>query len=793
MIRYFKLIIKGILAYRLYGFLNILGLSIGLLSVTFIFLWVFHESGYDKFNANYYRIYQINNFSVEDGVRWDGTPSPLAPAIIDNSQGVEQITRIVRFTPVPISYGENSFIEENGISSDPEIFDVFSFTPITGDVKEALKVANTMVVTESFAKRYFGDEDPHGKDLILQGRFPITIQAVIEDVPVQSHLQFDFILSHELAKRFYSDEWGNPNYLTYILIHQDANARDVLNSITQVAMENEMPNIYSGRNNLILRPLKDIYLDNGIINRVGDTGDKRNVMVLSLVGLLILLMACFNYVNISVSLITKRLKTSSIQKIHGASRINIFFQSLSMSVLIIIVSYLVSLVLLFHLLPWFESFIGKEVGIIIFEPRFILILLLVFAGTIVLSGIYPALLLSRPNALSLFQVSGSSIIKNRKFQILAGLQSAISITLIICTIVIYKQMSYIRQKDLGFSTNQIVYFQLTGIISTKIEAVKGDLKSIPGITRIAMKDCVPFGIRNNTRAIMWRENSEIKNTGEGNYFHSETTRIDPEYFKMMEVEFIGGRNFDDSFQADKQNYILNEEAVRQMQLDNPVGQEMALYGEWGTIVGVIKDTYFKSLHDKIQPQVFHPYRVLENESHYSILFMRFADSDIPGLISQIEGIWRNHNPGIPFEYHFLDDQYDILYKSDKRMARLINLFSLLAVFVACLGLFGQSAFAAENRTKEIGIRKVNGAKVWEVMAMMNIAFVKWVTISFVIATPVAWYAMDRWLQNFAYRTELSWWVFATAGLLALIIALLTVGWQSWVAARRNPVEALRYE
>jgi putative ABC transport system permease protein len=793
MIRYFKLAIKGILASRLYGFLNISGLSTGLLSVTFIFLWVFHESGYDKFNANYHRIYQINNFSVEDGVRWDGTPSPLAPAIIDNSQGVEQITRIVRFTSVSIRYGENSFIEDKGISSDPEIFDIFSFTPIAGDVRKALMVENTMVVTESFARRYFGDEDPYGKDLILQGRFPVTIQAVIEDVPAQSHLQFDFILSHELAKRFYSDEWGNPNYLTYILMHQDADATDVLNSITKVAMDNEMPNIYSGRNNLILRPLRDIYLDNGITNRVGDTGDKRNVMILSLVGVLILLMACFNYVNISVSLITKRLRTSSIQKIHGASRKNIFFQSISVSVMIIIVSYLVSMALLFHLLPWFESFTGKEVGFILYEPGFIMILLIVLAGTVILSGIYPALLLSRPNALSLFQVSGNSITKTRKFQIIAGLQSAVSITLIICTIVIYKQMSYISQKDLGFSTDHIVYFQLMGIISTKIEAVKGELSTIPGIRQIAMKDCVPFGIRNNTRAIMWRDNSEIKNTGEDNYFHSETTRIDPEYFKMMEVEFTGGRNFDESFHADKQNFILNEEAARQMQLENPVGQEMALYGEWGTIVGVIKDTYFKSLHEKIQPQVFHPYKVLANESNYSILFLRIDGSDIPEIISKIEGIWRNHNPGIPFEYHFLDDQYETLYKSDKRIAQLINLFSVLAIFVACLGLFGQSAFAADNRTKEIGIRKVNGAKVWEVMTMMNISFVKWVIMSFVIATPVAWYAMDRWLQNFAYRTELSWWVFGSAGIISLIIALLTVGWQSWMAARRNPVEALRYE
>jgi putative ABC transport system permease protein len=558
-------------------------------------------------------------------------------------------------------------------------------------------------------------------------------------------------------------------------------------------MDNQMPNIYSGRNDLILRPLKEIYLDNGIINRVGDTGDKRNVYILGSVGLLILFMACFNYVNMSVSLMSRRLKNSSIQKIHGASRKSIFIQSLYMSILVIAVSFIISLLLMGYLLPWFESFTGRQMGQLFYFPGFIILMAMILFVTVMLSGIYPAVLLSRPGVLSLFHVSRASIIKNRKLQFMTGLQCAISFTLIICTIGIYKQISYMRQTDLGFKTEHVIYFQLRGAISFQIEAVKEELAAIPGIYQIAMKDCVPFGIRNNTRAIMWRENGEVKNTGDDNYFVSETTRIDPEYLRMMEVVFIEGRNFDDSPGTDLKNYIVNEEAARQMRLDDPVGKEIALYGEWGNIVGVIKDTHFKSLHEKIQPQIFHPYSNLERETHYSILFLKIAGTDIPGIVSKIEEIHRLHNPGIPFDYHFLDQQYEILYKSDRQLARLINLFSILAVFVAALGLFGQSAFAAENRTKEIGIRKVNGAKVWEVMTLLEIDFIKWVSVAFVIAVPVAWYAMNRWLQNFAYRTELDWWIFALAGLLAMGISMLTVSWQIWRAARRNPVEALRYE
>lgn len=349
------------------------------------------------------------------------------------------------------------------------------------------------------------------------------------------------------------------------------------------------------------------------------------------------------------------------------------------------------------------------------------------------------------------------------------------------------------KKDLGFNSEHVMHFQLFGGISAQIDAVKGELAAIPGVQQVAMKDCPPFGIRNNTRGIMWRENGELRNTGEENYFVSETTRIDSEYFKMMEVEFIEGRNFDESLLSDKENFILNEEAVRQMQLDNPLGQDFALYGQWGVIVGIIKDTYFKTLHEKIQPQVFHLYKDIMRESNHSIMFLKIVGSDIPGITSQVEEIWKNHNPGIPFQYHFLDEQYDKLYKSDMRLAQLINLFSVLAVFVACLGLFGQSAFATENRTKEIGIRKVNGARISEVLVMLNKEFVKWVAIAFVIAIPIAYYAMDKWLENFAYKTEISWWIFALSGLLAMVIALLTVGWQSWKAAKRNPVEALRYE
>ena len=514
-----RFLIRNILRNRLYSFLNILGLSVAMVAVIFIFLWVFYESGYDKFNANYDRIYQINNLSKSDGSRWDGTPSPFAQLIAENSPVIESITRIKRFGGFALSYGDKKFIESNGITSDPGIFEIFSFNTVIGNAKEALNTENSIVITESFAKRYFGYEDPMGKQLLLEGEIPLTIQAVIKDVPSQSHLQFDIILSHRFAIKYKicGLELGDPNFLTYILLQKGASTEDAINSMTSIAMNNKMPQIFYGENTLILRPLKSIYLDSAIINRVGDTGDKRNIIIFGSVGLLILLLACINYINISVSLITKRIKAASIHIVCGASRRNVFNQFMSESTLLIIFSFFVSILLIFFLYPYFTHFAGKEVGGILFEPLFIVFIIIILICIILLSVIYPALIISNSDTLCLVKDNPLPA-RNSGLQLMTILQNVISITLIICTIGIYKQMNYMSHKDLGFSTDQIVYIQLRGSISTKIGAFKNELSGNKNILQIAFKDCTPFGIRNNTRGILWKENGELKNSGQDKLF-----------------------------------------------------------------------------------------------------------------------------------------------------------------------------------------------------------------------------------------------------------------------------------
>jgi putative ABC transport system permease protein len=404
--------------------------------------------------------------------------------------------------------------------------------------------------------------------------------------------------------------------------------------------------------------------------------------------------------------------------------------------------------------------------------------------------VYPAVLFSGAKAIELmnrYDKQKSGILKS-----MVIFQNVISVLLIIAAISVNKQMQYIKNKKLGFETDQIAYTYLRGNINQKISVVRHLLTESPNISEISLKDCPPFEQVNGTVGISWKQNGEWQNQNTSNPVGMETTRIDDHYLDMMDVEFAAGRNFSEEISSDKQNYIVNEEAVRLMGLKNPVGTEFSLYGNKGEIVGVIKDTYFKSLHQKVNPQVFHLYNDEASESYFSSLFFRI-NRDVPATIDYIKNMWTENNPGIPFEYHFLNQDYEELYKKDNQIAGILNFFTVLAVFIACLGLFGQAAISSENKMKEIGIRKVNGATIPEVLTMLNKDFIKWVIIAFIIATPVGYYAMHKWLESFAYKTSLSWWIFALAGVLALGIALLTVSWQSWRAATRNPVEALRYE
>ena len=787
----FIIIIRNLLRNKLFTGLNFIGLTIGLVCVFVISLWIYNEMGYDKFNTHFDRIYQVNFKNQKGEFAMAGTPDPLAPVIKTGIPSVEYAARVRNAPGFAFRYKNNMYFEENGITADPQLFNIFSFRTISGDPVKELDQLDCIVITESFAKRYFGNEDPLGKTLQIEGRDFITVRAVIKDVPKQSHIQFDYILPQKLleAYQFCGLLWGDPNFRTYVLLTKGSSPANAAQEITRVAKDNGMPHVKYGGLVAYLRPLKTIYLDYSVDNRLGETGDYRYLYIFGTVAFLILILACINFVNLTVSLYARKQKDTSVKKVCGASRTVVFVNSIAENGLLVLLACISALILLWALRNPIQAVLDKQFGTQIFNIEFTGIVGSILITALVLCTVYPAIIFSRTKAIALM-----NRYSKRKSEILKGMvifQNIIAVFLIIATIAVNKQMQYIRNKKLGFNTSQIAYTYLRGNINKNIRAVKQMLAENPNISEISLKDCLPYRQVNGTVGISWKVNGEWKNQDD-QPIGMETTRIDENYFNMMGVKFAAGRNFSKEIASDKQNYIVNEEAVRKMGLDDPIGTEFSLYGNKGIIVGVIKDTYFKSLHDKINPQVFHLYNDMASESYFSSLFFRI-NGTIPKTLDYVRKIWVENNPGIPFEYHFLDDDYEKLYKKDKQIADMLNLFTILALFIACLGLFGQVVITCENKIKEIGIRKVNGAKISEVMALLNKKFVIWISIAFIIATPLGYFAMNKWLQNFAYKTDLNWWVFALAGVIALIIALFTVSWQSWRAATRNPVEALRYE
>ncbi len=789
---FIKTSIRNLIRYRLFTVLNLTGLSIGLICVIIISIWISNESSFDKFNENFGRIYQVNFKNNKGEFSMAGTPAPLAPKITSDVASVESTVRIRNTPAFAFRYGKNMFFENNGLACDPQLFDIFSIKTIEGDPKEALNQVNSIVISQSFASRYFGTVDPLNKEIQIEGSDYLVVQAVIDDMPINSHIQFDYLLPFKFAEKYHfcGMLWGDPNFRTYVLLKPNSDPQKTATAITSVAMENGMPHVKYGGNIALLRPLKDIYLDYKVDNRLGPTGDYRQLYIFASIGFLILFLACINYLNITISLYTKRYKNTSVRKICGAGNSSVFLNSFLESLLMISLSFLIALAGLWFLDPLISSVIGNKDLDKILNPVFISIIPIIFIITLLICSIYPAIQFSKPKAIDL--LSGYS---GRKTRILKGMvifQNIIAIILIINVIGINRQIHFIKDKTLGFNSEHVVYTYLRGESYTKVALFKTSLLQDPHITDVSLKDCLPYNRRNTTVGISWKVNGEWQNQRISNPIAMETTRVDDHFLDMMGVKFLYGRNFSNEIAEDRQDYIINETAMHMMGITDPIGSEFMLYGNIGRIIGVIKDTYFKSLHENINPQVFHMYKDESSESYLSVLFFKI-NGDIKEPIARIKKIWEENNPGVPFEYNFLDTDYGKLYQKDTRFAKLIDLFCVIALFIACLGLFGQAVITSENSIKEIGIRKVNGASIIQILAMLNKNFGKWVALAFVVAAPVASYTINKWLQNFAYKTEVKWWIFILGGILALTLAMITVSWQSWRAARKNPVEALRYE
>ncbi len=802
---YLTVAFRNLKRHKGYSFINILGLAIGLACCITIFLFVRDELRYDSFHAKADRIYRILNITSSDGRQRQmaSTPPAYGPTLNRVFPEVEQAVRIFDLRQQLVTYGDKKFFETDFLLADSTVFDVFTLPFALGNPREALNGPNALVISESIARKYFGNQNPLNRELTLSGSIKLRITGVMKDLPAHSHLKINALGSLSSLKLWgvepsRLEDWGWQMTYTYLLLPEGYGVSRLEAKLPAFLKQYAEPQLEGGRYEARLQPLKEVHLYSaGLEFDIAQTGDIRYVYAFSAIALFALLIACFNFMNLSTARSAQRAKEVGLRKVIGAERSQLVGQFLGESVLLALISLVVALVLVAVTLPAFNEWSGKNLTIhFILQPVGIAALLGTALVVGLLAGSYPALFLSAVRPVKVLKgdlgLGGKGSYSFR--QVLVVMQFAVSTALIIATGVVFNQLRYIQQKNLGFAKEQLVFLPMrTDDMQKNYKAIEQELLRNPNITAVTASYGVPGGAF---------AGESIRLPGRPDAYTINMFLVDHRYIPTMGMQLLAGRNFSPQFATDEQEaFILNETAVRELGWGKPdlaLGKEI-FWDTWGTggasdtlkrgrVVGVVKDFHVKSFHQRIEPMVMHIYPGGFNE-----FIVRIRPANTSATLNFLREEWATLAPDWPFDYQFLDDQFAKLYASEQTFGRLFGVFTGLSIFVACLGLFGLASFTAQQRTKEIGVRKVLGASVGSIVALLSKDFLKLVGISFILAVPLAWYVMGQWLQQFVYRVNIGWWVFAGAGLLALLIALLTISFQSIKAALVNPVKSLRSE
>jgi ABC-type antimicrobial peptide transport system permease subunit len=663
---------------------------------------------------------------------------------------------------------------------DPTLFKIFSFPLIKGDPQKALADPNSVVLSERAAVKYFGSSDPVGKTLTIGSSTDFMVRGVFKNIPKNSHLRFEICLPFTYLKELGIDlhMWTNWAYNTYILLHPES--RMIEDERLTAYYQSHVSSFENVQMHLV--PLKDIHLRSQAIGGIGADGDIKYVYVFSLIAFFVLLIACINFMNLSTAKSGIRAKEVGMRKVVGALRRDIVRQFFGESILQAFVSLFFALVLATALLPLFNQIAAKELSLDLTANLFLYLGLLgIAAFTGIVSGSYPALFLSSFHPVAVLKGLGSTQARARATfrKVLVITQFSLTVVLIIGTIIIYNQIQFMRDKKLGFDQDHLVVFSLTRTLMEDCDAFKQEILRNPAVLEASLASSRQF---HSTPSDLWRGDTPDKNV---RIFYNN---VDEDYLETFGMEMAEGRFFSREFSDDKNNFVLNEAAVKAMELEDPIGKPLTINRRKGTVIGVIKDFHFETLNRKIGALcMFAP------GEGFRYLFARISPQNLDATIRFMEGTWKKFEPHYPVFYQFFDDDFDNLYRSERRIGTIVRYFAVLAVFISCLGLFGLAAFMAERRTKEIGIRRVLGASSMEIVALLSKEFAKCVFVSNVIAWPVAYLIMNKWLANFAYRMGIGAAIFLGAAGLTLGIALLTVSFQSVKAAAANPADSLRYE
>jgi putative ABC transport system permease protein len=802
---YLKQTIRDLKLNKGYFMINLLGLIIGIIAFTLIVFWIKAETSYDTFHTNADNIYRVDYLLYEEDILEQHSAAGSKAIGKEMMNYFPEVLNYARFyrTESLVKYGfedgDEAIKERDILYAQSSFFDLFSFPLAMGLADSSILALDHAVITEETARRYFGDDNPMGKVLKIDGAQDYVITGLVKSIPGISHFSFDILLSYEnliqQSRRNWDDSmWGEDVY-TYVRLAPGTDA-DALEAKLPQIPEDFLGDFMKRAFFLMefkLTKLTDIHLHSTLSNELKVNGNYRNVQSLGIIALLVLLIAFINYINLATSRSVERAHEVGIRKVIGAQKKDLILQFLTESALLNLIAILVSFAGVFLLLSFFKQVMQSPLHID-FPSLILLFFILLVLGTFFtgsLSAIYssrfvPSLVLKG----TIPTGSGGWIVRLKNY--LVVFQFAVSIILIIGTITIYRQVNFMQNHDLGFTPEGLVVMDGPRILQAdsyesylnNMEAFKNDIRSLSMVSDVSSSTSVPGIEITDTRVF------GIPVEGRNTEKVIDMYYVDNHFFDTYDLTLVAGKNFGETMREDSSNIIINESALDYYAFkdaEDAIGDILRGGNFVVTIIGVVKDFNQQSVKEEPEPiGFFHQPRNL----YYSV---KAEMTDASRLLSELEQLWISHYPGNPFHYFFLDDFYNEQYEAEQRFSNLFLASSLLGIIIACLGLLGLSAYSITRRRKEIGIRKTNGASSSHVMLILNKVFVIWVAIAFIIACPLAWFAMNRWLQNFAYKTELSWWIFALAGLIALLIALLTVSWQSWRAANKNPVESLRYE
>ncbi len=799
---YLKIAWRNLMLRKAFTAINILGLAIGLATCLLIVLFIQHELSYDGYHANAKRIFRMNIIGAISGKEIKTAPmsTPAGPVLAREVSAVEATTRLHHQGTFIVKHANESFKEEQVIFADSNFFEIFSFPLLKGNPETVLKEPKTLVVTETIAEKYFGNSDPIGKTLKLGERGEFRVTGVCKDVPSNTHFHYNIFASANGISM--GDKWLASGAYTYVLLREGYSIEKLNAAMPAIINKYIAPEIQEflgitlaefikkgDKLGFAFQPITDIHLHSHLEGEIEANSDIKYIYIFSAIALFILLIACINFMNLSTAGSANRAKEVGIRKVLGSVQGQLIGQFLSESVLVTFIALLVALVMVVLALPYFNQLSGKDFALSVLVKGFMLpsiMLACLFIG--LLAGIYPAFFLSAFRPVSVLKGRISAGFKSSWLRsTLVTTQFVVSIGMIIGTIVVYRQLNFIQNKKLGFDKEQVLVLQDTYVLGKQLNSFKDEIKKLSQVANATLAGYIPAGLSNNgSDGFKLEDGSNHDAT-----YREKTYGIDEDYLATLGIKLTAGRNFSKDFRSDTAAVLINASAAKRFGWKNPLGKRLSTLGNGDpstkrtyTVVGMVKDFHFESIHQSIAPLV-----MFYGADNYQIA-IRTRTNDIPQLLELLEQKWRAQTDN-PFAYSFLNDRFNKTYQSEQRIGKLFSIFATLTIIISCLGLFGLAMFTAQQRTKEIGVRKVLGASVMSIIVLLSKDFIRLILLAILIVTPISWYAMSQWLKDFAYRVEISWWIFALSGLLAIAVALITVSFQSIKAALMNPVKSLR--